>query len=69
VGLTLIIGPANSGKTGEVRRYLERAVDSQPALLVPGRPEAARAELEWATGPPTAVRVQTIREFIAHEWL
>ena len=39
LGLNLITGPANAGKVGLLlRRYLE-ALDADPYLIVPHRPE------------------------------
>ena len=49
MGLTLLVGPANAGKVSRLlERYLE-AIESDPYLIVPNRPDVDRAE-RWLLG-------------------
>ena len=49
MGLSLLVGPANAGKVSRLlERYLE-AIESDPYLIVPNRPDVDRAE-RWLLG-------------------
>ena len=43
--LSLLAGPANAGRSAPVERYLG-ALDEDPILIVPNRPDVDRAERE-----------------------
>src|SRR5205823_1248838 len=52
VGLSLIVGPANAGKVDLLLdRYLA-ALDRDPYLIVPGRPDVDRSERELLARRP-----------------
>jgi len=46
MSLSLIVGPPNSGRAGEVRRRLEASLDRDPVLVVPTADDAARFEAD-----------------------
>lgn len=46
MGLSLIVGPPNSGRAGEVRRRLLESLERGPVLVVPTADDAARFEAE-----------------------
>ncbi len=51
--LSLIVGPPNSGRAGEIRRELMAKLRDEPVLVVPTGDDVARFERElvMATGP------------------
>ncbi len=69
MALTLIIGPANAGKTGAIiDRLRERTDDETATLLVPSRPEAERALVELASKGLLGVRVVTMDAYLDELW-
>jgi ATP-dependent helicase/DNAse subunit B len=54
MSISLIVGPPNSGRAGEVRRRLLASLDRDPVLVVPTADDAAWFERELcASGEPT----------------
>ncbi|CAN5455650.1 hypothetical protein BH10ACT11_BH10ACT11_05090 [soil metagenome] len=49
-GLKLIVGPPNSGRSGEVVRLLAAAAEREPILVVPSTEEAERFERDLCAG-------------------
>ena len=52
MGLELIVGPPNSGRSGEIRRRLLDALDRDPVLVVPTADDASRFEADLCEGAP-----------------
>ena len=50
MSLSLIVGPPNSGRAGEIRARLEAALDRDPVLVVPTLDDADRFERELCRG-------------------
>src|SRR5204863_5216621 len=50
MSLSLIVGPPNSGRAGEIRARLEAALDRDPVLVVPTLDDADRFERELCEG-------------------
>lgn len=48
--LSLIVGPPNSGRAGEVRRRFVEAAGAEPLLVVPTGDDVARFERELCEG-------------------
>ncbi|MGZ4440805.1 MAG: PD-(D/E)XK nuclease family protein, partial [Gaiellaceae bacterium] len=62
MGLSLLVGPANAGKVSRLlERYLE-AIESDPYLIVPNRPDVDRAE-RWLLGRTGALFAGEIGTF------
>ena len=55
MSLSLIVGPPNSGKAGEVLARLKAALDRDPVLIVPTLDDADRFERELCEAPATAM--------------
>ncbi len=69
MALTLVVGRANAGKSGVLHRKLERAARTgRPVLLLPARPEVARAEEEFAGKGVLGVYVGTFDDWIRRVW-
>ena len=60
--LSLIVGPPNSGRSGEVLRKVEAGLDGEPLLVVPTRDDIARFERDLCAGGTPALGA-TIRTF------
>src|SRR5437773_8614923 len=62
MSLSLIVGPPNSGRAGEIRARLEGALDLDPVLVVPTGDDAARFERELCAGDRAVVgaSIQTL---------
>ena len=52
--LSLIVGPPNSGRAGQIRARLEAALDRDPVLVVPTLDDADQFERELSTRSPDA---------------
>ena len=71
MSLSLIVGPPNSGRAGEIRTRLEAAVDHDPVLVVPTLDDVHRFERELCSRSPeqgagsTAIVGISIRTFRA----
>jgi hypothetical protein len=50
MALSLIVGPPNSGRAGEIRRALSAALRDEPVLVVPTGDDVARFERELSRG-------------------
>ncbi|MDQ2676461.1 MAG: hypothetical protein M3Y34_06600, partial [Actinomycetota bacterium] len=61
MGLNLIVGPPNSGRSGEVLRALESSLDQEPLLIVPTRDDIARFERDLCAhgGPAIGATIRT----------
>jgi RecB family exonuclease len=70
VGLTLVTGRANSGKTGFVHGRVLAALDASraPALLLPTAQDVSRARLEFATSTPVGVRIDRLQAYVDEQW-
>lgn len=69
MALTLVVGRANAGKSGVLHQKLERAAQAgRPVLLLPARPEVARAEDEFACKGVSGVYVGTFDDWIRRVW-
>ena len=70
MGLTLITGLANAGKTGlVVDRALEAAAREQtPHVVVPTIADARRLEDEFASKTPLGIRVSTFQALVEQLW-
>lgn len=70
MGLTLVTGDRNAGKTGEVHRRAREAAAAglSVAVLVPSMPERDRAADEFARDCPTRIAVQTLDGFVRELW-
>jgi ATP-dependent helicase/nuclease subunit B len=70
MGLTLVTGRANTGKTGVVHAAVRDAADAgrAAALLLPTAPDVARATEEFALSNPLGLRVEQIDRWIASMW-
>src|SRR5207249_11043469 len=62
MSLSLLVGPPNSGRAGEIRARLEGALDLDPVLVVPTGDDAARFERELCAGDRAVVgaSIQTL---------
>lgn len=70
MGLTLIIGRANAGKSGAVTRHLAKGVSERcpTVLLLPGHAEARRAREEIASSLPVGVTISTFEAWLEACW-
>lgn len=70
MGLTLVTGRANTGKTGVVYEVIRAAVDEgqRPSLLLPTRPDVLRATAELAATRPLGVLVAQLDQWVAEQW-
>jgi len=61
--LSVIVGPPNSGRAGEIRARLEAALERDPLLIVPRADDVARFERDLAaTGAPVlGIAIHTFR--------
>ena len=55
MSLTLLAGPANSGKVASLLERYARALDADPVLIVPNRPDVDRLERELLRRTPALV--------------
>jgi ATP-dependent helicase/DNAse subunit B len=62
MSLSVIVGPPNSGRAGEIRERLEAALDRDPVLVVPTADDVARFERELSAGE-RAILGAAIRTF------
>jgi hypothetical protein len=64
--LSLIVGPPNSGRAGEVQRRLAASLDRDPVLVVPTLDDADRFERELcdASGAAVGASIRTFRRLI-----
>jgi PD-(D/E)XK nuclease superfamily len=62
MSISVIVGPPNSGRAGEIRRRLEDALDREPVLVVPTADDASRFERELC-GPGGALVGASINTF------
>lgn len=62
MALELIVGPPNSGRSGEVLSRLEARLAEEPLLIVPTRDDIARFEQDLCAGDTPAIGA-TIRTF------
>ena len=62
MSISLIVGPPNSGRAGEVRRRLLASLDREPVLVVPTADDAARfeADLCEAAGDRSILGAETL---------
>ncbi|MHB1340684.1 MAG: PD-(D/E)XK nuclease family protein [Coriobacteriia bacterium] len=69
MALTLVTGGANAGKTGVVHaRVLAAAAEGPVVLLVPSRPEVARASRELASSRTAGITVSTFDAYMTGLW-
>ena len=70
MGLTLVTGPANSGKTGIVYGVVRAAVEGgrEPVILVPSAPDARRARIEFSRETALGLRVVPAAAFLTDQW-
>ena len=70
MALTLITGRANAGKTGEVHSFLEQTVreGGSAVLLLPTRPDVARAASEFAPKDLAGLTVATFDVWVESIW-
>jgi hypothetical protein len=62
--LSLIVGPPNSGRAGEIRRALSATLPAEPVLVVPTGDDVARFERELSDGAhSSAVIGASVRTF------
>lgn len=71
MGLHVVTGSANTGKTGALHRAVRNAVHDggTAALLLPGAPDVRRARLEFAVDSPLGVSVQSFDSYLDSLWL
>jgi ATP-dependent helicase/DNAse subunit B len=65
MSVSLIVGPANSGRAGEVIARLRDVADREPVLVVPSSQDAARFERELCAGDQASIGI-SLRTF---SWL
>jgi len=70
VGLTLVTGRANSGKTGVVYDAVREAADlhRRPSLLLPTYPDATRATAELSRTHPLGIHVEQLDGWVGELW-
>ncbi|MDP2182251.1 MAG: hypothetical protein Q8K99_06755, partial [Actinomycetota bacterium] len=70
MGLTVVTGRANTGKTGVVYTALEDAAarGQDATLLLPSEPDAERARSELAARLPVGVRIAQVDRYLATVW-
>ncbi|MDI6711700.1 MAG: PD-(D/E)XK nuclease family protein [Anaerosomatales bacterium] len=70
MGLTLVTGDRNAGKTGEVYRRAREAAaaGASVAVLVPSLPERDRAASEFGADFPARIAVETLDSFLSQLW-
>jgi RecB family exonuclease len=70
VGLTLVTGRANSGKTGVVYDAVRDAAGSgrRPSLLLPTGPDVQRASAELSRARPLGIHVQQLDGWVGEQW-
>ena len=62
MSISVIVGPPNSGRAGEIRERLERTLEREPVLVVPTADDASRFERELC-GPGGALLGASISTF------
>lgn len=71
MGLTLVTGLANAGKTGHITRTLSVAASAgrMPVLLLPSAPEVVRAQAEIGPDWPIGVTVSQFDGYLDGLWM
>ncbi len=70
MGLTLVTGRANTGKTGVVYDVVREAAASgrRPSLLLPTYPDVVRATAELSHGRQLGIHVEQLDRWIEDQW-
>lgn len=70
MGLTLVTGRANSGKTGVIYDALKATADTdqRPSLLLPSYPDVARAAAELSRTHPLGMHVEQFDRWVGEQW-
>ena len=70
MGLTLVTGRANSGKTGAIYDAVREAAGAghRPSLLLPTHPDVQRATAELSRTHPLGIHVQQLDGWVEEQW-